>query len=112
MTKSLLFFRMAASVCAMCFTGFIAAQNLIAQIDGMLGGWRLSFWDLIWTDPAGIHLSFTFVAVFGAVFYVLVRVTLRYHILTRNHVIVILAGIVLFIIFSDYLVVEDAGWSD
>ena len=106
------FFWMMSSVCAMCLSGFIATQNLAAQIDGMTGGWRESFWDLIRTDPAGIHLSFTFVAVFGAVFGAIAYMTVRHRVLTRNHIIIILAGIVLFIFFSDYFETgDDAGWS-
>ena len=61
----------------------------------------MSFWDRVWTDW-GIHLSFTFVAVFGAIFGAISYAVVRYGILTRNHVIIILAGIVLFIIGLEY----------
>ena len=96
------FVLMISSVCAMCISGFIAAQNLVAQIDGMAGGWRESFWDLIRTDPAGIHLSFTFVAVFGAVFGVMSYAAVRYGILTRNHVIIVMVGIALYTVGLHY----------
>lgn len=41
MTKLLPFFWMISSTCAMCVSGFIAAQNLTAQMDGMMGGMDL-----------------------------------------------------------------------
>ena len=105
------FFWMMSSVCAMCLSGFIATQNLAAQVHGMVGGWRESFWDLVWISP-GIHLSFMFVAVFGAVFGAIAYMAVRHHVLTRNHIIIILAGIILFIFFSDYFETgDDAGWS-
>ena len=100
MTTPLHFFLMILSTCAMCVSGFIAVQNLVAQVDGMLGGWTLSFWDMVWTDW-GIHLSFTFVAVFGAIFGAVSYASVRYGILTRNHVIIVLIGIVLFIIGTE-----------
>lgn len=97
----------------MCLTGFISIQNLMAQVYGMMGGWRESFWDLLWTDPMGIHISFALVAIFGAIFYTLAQVTMRYGILTRNQVIIILAGIVLFVFFSNYFGTgDDVGWSE
>ena len=96
----------------MCLTGFISIQNLMAQVYSMIGGSRISFWDLLWTYPMGIQISFAYVAIFGAIFYTLVKVTMRYGILTRNQVIIILAGIVLFIFFSDYLETVDDGWPE
>lgn len=101
MTKLFPFFWMIPSVCAMCISGFIAAQNLAAQVDGMMGRWTLPFWDRVWTDW-GIHLSFTFVAVFGAIFGAISYVVMRYGILTRNHVLIILIGIVLFTIGLEF----------
>lgn len=102
MTKLLPSFWLVSVVSAMCLSGFITVQNLAAQVYGMLGGWHKSFWDVIWTDPAGIYTSFMFVTIFGFAFYVLARVAMRYHILTRNHVMIILIGIILFVFFMDY----------
>ncbi len=101
MTKLPRLFWMIPSVCAMCISGFIAAQNLTAQVDGMMGGWTLSFWDRVWTDW-GIHLSFTFVAVFGVIFGAISYAAVRYGILTRNHVIIILIGIVAYTISLEF----------
>ena len=97
------FFWIISSVCAMCISGFIAAQNLAAQIDGLTGGWRESFWDILRTDPEGIHFSFIFVAVFGAIFGATSYATVRYGILTRNHIIIVLVGIALFVVGLDHI---------
>ena len=95
---------------ALCVTGFISVQNLAAQVYNMLGGYHQPFWDAVWVGP-GIRLSLAFVAVFGVVFYTMSYCAIRYHLLTRNHVLTILAGIILFIFFSEYLETTDVGWA-
>ena len=87
---------------ALCLTGVISIQNLIAQLDNMLGGYHEPYWDVIWKEP-GIHLSFAFVLAFGGVFGMLAYWGTRYNVLTRNHVLIILVGIILFIIFVKYM---------
>ena len=86
----------------MCITGFISLQNLAAQIYNMLGGGRQPFWDVVWVEP-GIHLSFGFAMVFGAAFYLMSCLAIRYRLLTRNHILIILTGIIMFTVFSDYV---------
>ena len=101
MSKLLRIFCTYAVAAALCVTGVISFQNLIAQLEGMLGGYREPYWDVIWKEP-GTHLSFGFVLTFGSMFGMLAYLSTRYNILTRNHVLIILVGIILFIILSMY----------
>ena len=109
MSKHSLLFTM-LTVMALCVTGFISLQNLVAQIYNILGGGHQPFWDAVWVEP-GIHLSFGFAMVFGAAFYGMSRLAMRYRLLTRNHILIILVGIIMFIVFSDYVETTDTGWS-
>ena len=103
MPKLLRIFCTYAGAAALCLTGVISIQNLIAQLDGMLGGYPGPdlYWDAMWKEP-GIHLSFGFVLAFGGVFGLLAYCSTRYNVLTRNHVLIILVGIILFIIAVEY----------
>ena len=86
----------------MCVTGVISLRSLIAQLDYMLGGYPEPYWDAIWNEPS-IHLSFGVILTFGGVFGMLAYGGTRYNVLTRNHVLTILVGIILFIILTTYM---------
>ena len=106
MLRILPFFWTYASAAALCFSGFVSARNLIFLIAGMLGMWGESFWDDVWTDTH-THVIFGLPAISGGIFALIAYVTVRRNVLTRNHILIILAGVTLFV----FLTTEGAEWT-
>lgn len=103
MAKLPCFFWLFSSVPIMCFSGFGAAMNLSTMLHGMAGGWRESFWDIVGTsDGYVIVIGFTLGGIFAATFAAVSYASVRRHILTKNHILIILIGIALFVFFLEY----------
>lgn len=104
----LTFFWTYAGAAALCFSGWVAAQNVTVQVSGMLGRWRMPYWDYVLTDPGIIHGGLAFVAMFGGAFACISYAAVRRNVLTRNHILIVLAGVALFVV----LVAFDAAQVD